>query len=93
MKKKKVRLLDRHYCCECGTEMVREETDTVVEMVCPYCGFRNLLYLKKPGKLIRYQIEVVTPWGVEVIKGLEKDDVERKWLEKLKRRRIKNRLF
>ena len=73
----------KYYCSECGSEMVREETRTAVEMVCPKCGFRNLLYLKKQPKLVKYQIEVVTPWGVEVLKGPEKDDTERNWLRKL----------
>jgi len=68
-KKKKARLLGDYYCSECGTRMVREETGDVVEMVCPYCGFRHLLYFKKPLKPIKYRIEVKTPWGIEVLEG------------------------
>ena len=59
----------KYYCSECGSEMVREETRTSVEMVCPRCGFRNLLYLKKSGDLVDYEIEVITPWGKEILRG------------------------
>jgi len=59
----------RYYCSECGSEMVRREIGDVVEMVCPSCGFRNLVDLKKSGELVDYEIEVITPWGREVLRG------------------------
>jgi len=72
----------KYYCSECGSEMVRRRIGNVVELVCPSCGFRNLVDLKKSGKLVDYEIEANTPWGKEILRG------EPKGVKRVAERRI-----